>query len=406
MSKSGTRTGRRRWRGGLFALLLAGGAAWAVWRLLSGPIVPVTAVVRRPLVQRVVANGRVQAPARLQLGTMAGGVVAQVTVDAGSVVEQGELLVALQDSEARAALAQAQAGVAQARGRIEQIRQVQWRTAQEELRQAEVSLRLATQQLARLAELQKQQVVPAQEVENAQANLELVRSRRESAAVRERSTAPGGSELLLAQAALEAAEATLAGARAKLEQTRLLAPCAGIVLARRVEPGDVVQPGQPLLELARQGESYLAVQPEEKSLALLAPGQQAIASADAFPDRHFPALVTEIAPAVDPLRGTVEVKLRLPEPPAFLRPEMTVSVDVEVARREAALVLPAELVRDAAEQPWVLAVRDGHAERRPVVLGLTGEGMVEIVQGLAEGERVVAAGAPLVGEGQRVRTAP
>ncbi len=97
----------------------------------------------------------------------------------------------------------------------------------------------------------------------------------------------------------------------------------------------MVQPGRTLLVVARDGPTQLSVLPDEKNLAFLRLGQPATASVDAFPDRVFPARVAYIAPAVDLSRGTVEVKLDVPDPPPFLRPDMTVSVNVEVGRDRA-----------------------------------------------------------------------
>jgi HlyD family secretion protein len=93
----------------------------------------------------------------------------------------------------------------------------------------------------------------------------------------------------------------------------------------------------------------------------------------------------------------------LPAAPAHLRPDMTVSVNVEVGRRADALVVPAESIRDAATAPWVLRVVDGRAERRPVRVGLRGEGMIEVVDGLAPGDAVVLPAAGAVEVGARVR---
>jgi HlyD family secretion protein len=97
------------------------------------------------------------------------------------------------------------------------------------------------------------------------------------------------------------------------------------------------------------------------------------------------------------------VRLAVPAPPPFLRPDMTVSVNVTVGRRDDALVLPAEAVRDAANDPWVLRVAGGRTERRAVRLGLRGEGMIEVVDGLAAGDAVVPPSAGAVAAGTRVR---
>jgi HlyD family secretion protein len=115
--------------------------------------------------------------------------------------------------------------------------------------------------------------------------------------------------------------------------------------------------------------------------------------------------VAWIAPAVDLSRGTVEVKLDVPDPPPFLRPDMTVSVNVEVGRDPQALVVPTAALRDAGSDPWVMAVRGGRAVRVPVRLGLRGDGAVQVLEGLSPGEPVLAASAA-VAPGARVRTEP
>ena len=110
----------------------------------------------------------------------------------------------------------------------------------------------------------------------------------------------------------------------------------------------MVQPGKVLMVLSPVGETQLVLQIDERNLARLKLGQQALASADAYPAERFAAELVYINPAVDPQRGTVEVKLRVPAPPAYLRQDMTVSVDIEVDRHADALALPANAVHDAA----------------------------------------------------------
>ena len=99
------------------------------------------------------------------------------------------------------------------------------------------------------------------------------------------------------------------------------------------------------------------------------------------------------------------MKLRVPKPPAYLRQDMTASVDIEVGRHANVLVIPSGAVFDAAgAKPWVLAIDGQHAVKRPVKLGLKGDGSVEVVDGLAAGERVVAAAGTGITPGQRVRS--
>lgn len=390
----------KRW---LLALAAAAAVAFGAVALTGGIKVTVVRVERRDLVQKVVATGRVEPPARVRLGTLAPGLAVRVLADEGERVSAGQTLVELDRAEVEAAVQQARAGVAAAEARLAQLG-TSSQVAAEALRQAEINLESANLELERAKALAGSGAGSRRDLDTARRAVDLARSQRESALARLASTSRGGSDALLASAELSRARAALAQAKARLDQTRVLAPADGIVLERNVEPGDVVQPGGALLVLARDGDTRLVAQPDEKSLAFLAPGQSARASADAFASRSFSARVMSIAPSVDPQRGTVEVKLSVPEPPTYLRADMTVSVDVEVARAARTLVVPAELVRDASgDRPWVLALRDGRAERREVELGIRGEGYVQILSGLAEGDELIPQDAKKVRPGQKVR---
>ena len=185
---------------------------------------------------------------------------------------------------------------------------------------------------------------------------------------------------------------------------RIVAPVDAVVVLRSIEPGDVARQGAVLLELSAVGPVALRIDPDESTLALLAEGQPALASAEAFPDQRFAARVSYLAPAVDPQRGTIQVELELPEPPAYLRPDMTVSVDVEVARRDAALVLPIEAVHGAGTRaPWAWLVVDGVARRTELRLGAIGETSVEVLDGASEGSRAIVGEVAGLTEGARVR---
>ncbi len=382
------------------ALALALGVAG---RAASARTVPAYVAERRPLVQRVVASGRVMPAARVTLGSLSLARVVEVKVREGDAVRAGQLLLRLDDAEARAALAQARARVQEAAARLDLVRGVTSRTAAESVRRAEVRVAQAERDLARVRQLFDGGSASAAQLEESERALVLARSEAETATAQAASVADAGADQRLAAAALRQAQAAVAVAQAKLDEKELRASADGRVLVRGAEPGDVVQPGAPLVVLAEEGRTRLTVQPDEKNLAVLREGEEGEAVADAFPAAPFRAVVSYIAPAVDPARGTVEVRLEVASPPAFLRPDMTVSVNVTVGRKEDALVVPTEAVRDAATDPWVIRVEDDRAARRPVKLGLRGEGMLEVVDGLADGDAVVPPGAGAIDDGARVR---
>jgi HlyD family secretion protein len=270
--------------------------------------------------------------------------------------------------------------------------------------QAEANALQARQAFERNQSLRAQGFVGQSQLDDAKRNLDVADSQLRAARIQVQTNGPSGSDFALAQTALAQARANLRAAQAKLEQTVIHAPVDGVLIGRSVEPGNVVQPGRELMALAPSGETQVVVQIDERQLSRLALGQKALGSADAFPNQRFAAELVYINPAVDPLRGSVEVKLKVPDPPAYLVQDMTASVDIEVARRADTIYVPTETVREAnGSQPWVLAIRAFRAVRQPVKLGLRGDGRVEILDGVEAGDELIPATNALIRAGQRVR---
>lgn len=395
---------RTPWVGrGLLVVAIALAAVIVFRDTLFGVPVATREVKRADIVQTIVATGRVMTPLRVSVGAVITERVARIPVDEGQSVRAGDVLIVLDDRDERAALAQARAAVDQAEARLRQLSEVGLPSAREGLAQAEANLRLARQQYERNEELHRKGFISAAALDDARRNLDVAQSQLAAAKVVVATNLPSGSDHAAATSALAQARATLAAALVKLEQTVIRAPADGVLIAREVEAGDVVQPGHELMVLAPAGETQIDVRIDEKHLAQLEPGQHAFASADAVPAERFAAVLFYINPGVDSLRGSVEIKLRVPDPPAYLRQDMTVSVDIEVARHTGTLVAPADCVLDAVgPHPWVLAVAGHRAVRRSVTLGLRGEGHVEILSGITEGERLVPALLGVV-PGQRIR---
>ncbi len=373
---------------------------------LRGRSVPAVAVVRHDLEQHLVASGRVMAPARIEVSMPLTGIVTDVPVREGDRVKVGDVLLQVDESEARAMVAQAEAALAQAKVRADQVRSVTAVVAGRALEQAEATYGAADKQFERLRTLFASGAATSQELEDARRALDVARAQRDAAQTSLASSSPRGVEARAAWAAASQAEAQLAAAKARLSQTRAVARADAIVLRRDVEPGFVVTPGKPLLVLSAIGETRIVLQPDERDLPLVRLGLAARVSADAFPKDSFPAAVSYIAPSVEAQRGTIEVRLRVPEPPAYLRPDMTVSVDMTVASVKDALVVPSLAVRGlATPEPWTLVASGGRAERRALVLGVRGDGSVEVKSGAALGELLVMPDGTAVKPGDRVRAA-
>ncbi len=368
----------------LLPMLVAG---WFVWREWQGPELPGYRLELRPLVQRVVASGEVGSQSVAQVGSEITGVVAVRHVREGDAVKAGDLLLELRDDEQRARVGEAEAA-------LEQLLQSTRPQAEALLRETRTNLDQATRERERRDALYERGLLSVELREQARRAEIVVRVAHERARLAAASLAEGGSEEQMLRQRLEAA-------RVALSRTRIHAQVDGIVQSRAVEPGDLVQPGRTLLEIARAGGREILLPLDEKDLAPVAPGQLAQVVADAYPERAVPARVSYLAPAVDTSRGTLDVHLDLLDPADFLRQGMTVSVNIETGRRARALVLPNDaLFAREGSRGEALRVKSGRVERVAVRLGLRGTGLSEVVEGLEPGDRVLAAAAQ---EGRRVR---
>lgn len=364
--------------------------ALVLYLWLRPPELPAYRVEAAPLVQQVVATGRVISTSRSQVGSEITATVRERHVTEGDRVSAGEALVTLQAPDLAAAVREAEAALRQLRSSTRP--QVQAR-----LRESEARLAQAEREQQRREDLFARGLIARESLEQAQEAADVARAAAEAARAEAGAARSGGAtEAQLGE--------RLAAARAQLARTVVRAQRDGVVLTRAVEPGDLVQPGRVLFEIAHAGDTEIEVPVDEKNLAALAVGQTAQCVADAWPDRPFDARVNYIAPGIDADRGTVTVRLAVQPVPEFLRQDLTVTVNIETGRRERALTVPDDaLLRDAGGTS-VLAVRDGRIERIRVSTGLAGLAMTEVVQGLSSGDRVLANAAAVTLEaGARVR---
>lgn len=372
--------------------------------LIYGPRVSGDPLTRGEFVQTVVASGHVEAPFRVNIGSQITGVVSSVPVVEGQSVKAGETLITLEDREVRAAVLQAEGVVAQAEARKRQMRELTLPSAEQNLMQAQSTLLNAQKAYDRAAKLAKSGYTTAVVLENATKALDLARSQVSSAELQVYTNRSGGSDYVMAQTQLDQANASLASARSRLSYTVITAPKDGLLISRNVESGNIVQPSTTLMTLSPSGETQLTVQIDEKNLGLITVGQTALGSADAYSKQTFPAEVIYVNPGIDIQRASVEVKLKVPNPPVYIRQDMTVSVDIEVARRSNAVIVSSGSVRDlAAGHPWLLVVSGGRAKRLPVDVGIVSGGKAEIVSGADDTQIAIPSSNTAIKAGQRVR---
>lgn len=376
----------------LLIILLLLAVGFALFRWWQGPVLPSYTLSTMPLIQNVVATGRVATVSRAQVGSEISGVVLERRVTEGDQVKPGDLLVVLKSDELLAQVRQAELALTE----LATSRRPQ---ATAELASAKAQLEQASREAARRRNAEAG-ILSAEEIEQALEAERVARNNYETVRLK-------AAALSTEQVEAASLREQLAVAQAQLAKTRIRAAVAGTVLTRDVEPGDLVQPGQTLFTIALTGNTEIRVPLDERNLPQLALGQNATVISDAYPDQSFPARINFIAPSIDPQRGTVEVRLTVNPVPDFLRQDMTVSVNVETDKRERALAIPNDALSNIkGNKAVVVLVRDRKIQRQPVTLGLRGLAMSEVTSGLSEGDQVLANAESLLEEGARVRLKP
>lgn len=240
------------------------------------------------------------------------------------------------------------------------------------LREAEADLSFARTENARRQDLFKQRVVSRQELDRTRAQMDRVAARVEVM-------------------------------KARLRKTKIRAPFDGIVGSRRVSPGAVVEPGDPLVNFEAVDYLTLNFDVPERYIPSLAVGQVVKVKVVAFPDRTFEGKVYFINPRVSSLNRSVTAKAKVPNPDYLLRPGMFANTALLIQEKPEALTIPEQSLVPQGDQQFVFRVKpDSTVDMVPVTTGIRGAGVVEIVAGLARGDTIVVSGHQKIGPGSKV----
>jgi membrane fusion protein (multidrug efflux system) len=305
------------------------------------PVVSV-AVREQELARELRALGTARANEAVEITSKASNIVTAVRFRDGQAVQRGQVLVELDSAQARADLAAAQAALTD-----------------------------STSQLARSREL-----LPTQALSKSQFD-QITATQR-------------------------ADEARVAAARARLEDTVIRAPFSGRVGLRRISVGSLISPGTVIATLDDSSIIKVDFTVPEVNLSQLREGLPLTATSTAWPGRRFAGRVTSVDSRIDPVSRSVTVRAELPNPEALLKPGMFLNVEIVRDQRNA-LVVPEEALVPEQNRQYVYVVDGGTAQKREVRIGARSPGSVEILAGLALGERVIVEGTVKVREGGAVR---
>lgn len=319
------------------------------------------------------------------VGAKVAGRVTEVNVDLGDAVQQGDLLVTLDQEEFRLAVAQAEAQLAQARAAVglgpdDDVTELDPVNAPP-AREAKAVWDEARQRRDRAQQLQQQNAISSAEVEQAEAAERVAEARYDSA--------QNGVREKIALIGVQTAE--LALARQRLQEAETRAPFQGFVRDRLVAPGTYVQIGQPLIEVVRTSTLRFRGAIPEHYTQTLRIGQTVVLRVESISE-PYEATVTRISPALDELSRSLLFESQIDNQDARLRAGLFAEAEVvldETARR---IVVPASAVVRFAGVEKVWTVKDGECAEVVVRVGREDDSRVEILDGLTAGDVILVDG--------------
>ena len=369
------------------------------------------------------ASGYVVAHHKIAVGAKVMGRVAWIGVEKGDKVQQGQVLVRLEDSEFRAQSSQARANLAAAQARLDQLRSGS--RPQEKLKdkagvlQAEATLRNAEAEYERTDQLYRAGVSSKAELDRAIAQRDttraLLQAARQSSAITD--IGPRSEEIRAAAAQVSQMKAALDYAQTQLAATEIKAPVSGTVLQRIVERGEMVSPSAvgesgaktSVVALADLEDLQIELDISQTDFARLKMGQRAEIIPEAFPNLKYTGFIAEIAPEANRAKATVQVKVKVDDPNEQLRPEMNARVnflgDAQATQTPSAprVLVPKAAVIRKDGSAFVFVVKGNRVEQRSVRLGDELGEFYYILEGLSGGESIATGGVDKLRDGDRVK---
>ena len=391
---------RRRWFWVTAAVLLLLAVVFSTAHVFSSnaTIDPsrLAVVERGDIARSVVATGKVQPLAKVEVKSKASGIVKRIYVDYGDRVRQGQVLVELDREELAARVREARAQL-QAAQAAEQAALATLERNQVEAEGPDLPFLKASWERAR--DLYEDGLIAKSTLEDAEKNYQLALNRQQAAL---RNLGVSRAEVARARAQVAQAQAALERAEEDLRNATITSPMDGLVLSRDVEVGDAVSS---ILVLGSQAtlvmtlgdvrDVYVLGKVDESDIGKVYLGQPARIVVESFKDRTFTGQVTKISPlGVEKDNVTTfEVRVSIHNPGGELKANMTANAEISLEERKGVLLVPESAVLYDRERNTFLEVPDPKAEqgrrRVAVKLGISNGVKTELLEGLAEGQRVI-----------------
>jgi HlyD family secretion protein len=386
--------GRGRLIGGI-AIAIIAVVLLSLWLVRRAPVqVHAEKVVRQDIASTISTNGKIEPVANFEAHAPAPATVKRVMVQLGDRVKQGQLLLQLDDAEARSQASRARAQLTVAESDLQSLQsggtQEEVLTTRSDLIKAQTERDEAQRRLQATRRLQQNGAASPAEVQEAQSR--LTKAEAEVQLLQSRQTGRFSKpEIAKVQAAADQARAAYAAAQELLGTTNVRAPFDGTVYQLPVKTGSYVEGGALLVQMADLDKLQVRAFVDEPEIGRLALHQKVNITWDAVPGHTWDGAVTRVPTVVTTLgnRSVGEVTCEIPNSDRRLLPNVNVNVSIITARHENALTISRESVHELDGKRFVYQIVDGKVQVQEVEIGLSSLTRVEVVKGLAPDAEVV-----------------
>jgi len=395
--------------------------------------------VIKPIPTYIEATGNLASDAQTDVAPAVSGKIVEVNFDIGSYVNEGDVLVRLDPRDAairleqaraqveqqRKAVGQAEAGVDQA---IATLRQTQARLGVRDgetfqikdfsqVKTVTAQLELAEKELGRSERLLESgdisRSIYDQRRSQRDALLGQLDEARSNAAMAIKAIDTARSAVDTARAAAASAraalgplEAQVSAAEKAVTDTVIRAPISGFVSERVADVGEYISPNTPNSKVAtvvRTSTLRLKIDIPEQAIGKIASGQGISLQTSAYPDRNFAGTVARVSPSLNPTARTLVVEAEVPNSEGLLKPGQFATVRIVQSKPEPAVMIPVTAVKTVGDTNSVFVIKDGIAREQFVQLGLLENDLIQVKQGVIEGDVVAVGNLAALTDGVLVR---
>lgn len=353
-------------------------------------------------------TGRVNPSSNVSVLPKTPGIVKEVLVEIGSVVNENDLLFIIDDKDISLQVAQAKAGVKIAQANLNMAiggsRELQIAQLSSNLRVLELNLKDVEKSYDDVAKLYQSSAVPKEIYESAQNAYKSVLEQYNTAkqSLELNISKITSENLEIAKAQLAQAEAAYQIAKNSLNNTKIYAPISGVISSKNLDKGMLVSNTAPVLNIVDISEVYIDIQVLEELYMQINMGDIYEVTIPSLNNQAFNGTVVNISPNIDERTGTYLVRLSIDNSNKRLRGGMIANVSVITKTSPNTLTVPIDAVLNDGHEKIIFILQNGRAKRKVISTGITGDRYIEIFGDINESDKVIVKGQSLVNDNDRV----